>query len=86
MRAMIDKMMKSDSDLRNRLIAEAKKENIYNQEGMGRYWNSFMPPEDELQAAKQTKREKAAAKAAMKAPAQSALDDAAGSTADIQQG
>ena len=64
MGAMVDKLMSRDEELKAKLIAAAAKENIFNREGMGRYWSDFIPPENELQAAKKKQKEMATKRAA----------------------
>ena len=72
MGALIDKLMGKDEALKKQLLATAIKENIFNREGMGRYWSEFMPPEDELQTAKKQQKEMAAKRAAKKKAEQEA--------------
>lgn len=66
MGAMIDKLLSQDVELKKKLLIEAGRENIFNREGMGRYWPEFMPPEPEIVAAKMKQKEKAAERAARK--------------------
>ena len=66
MGALIDKLMGKDEALKKQLLVTAAKENIFNREGMGRYWPEFMPPESEIAAAKMKQKEKAAERAARK--------------------
>lgn len=66
MGAMIDKLLSKDEELKKKLLNEAGRENIFNREGMGRFWPEFMPPEPEIVAAKMKQKEKAAERAARK--------------------
>lgn len=60
MGALIDKLMREDDALRQRLLAAAAGESIHNRSGLGRYWAEFMPTDEEI--GKSKKQRKKAAK------------------------
>lgn len=66
MGAMIDKLLLKDAELKEKLLKAAERENIFNREGMGKYWSDFMPLDSEIVAAKKKQKEKAAERAARK--------------------
>lgn len=72
MGAMVDRLMPKNDDLKKILLSTAAQENIYNREGMGRYWPEFMPSGDELAAVKKKQKEMAAQRAAKKKAEQEA--------------
>lgn len=72
MGAMVDKLMSRNEELKAQLLAAAARENIFNREGMGKYWPEFLPPESEIMAAKEKQKEMAAKRAAKKKAEQEA--------------
>ena len=58
MGALMEKLMKEDDALRQRVLHAAEMENIHNRLGLGGYWPKFMPTAEEVNAAKSTKKSK----------------------------
>ena len=58
MGALMEKLMKEDDALRQRVLHAAVMENIHNRLGLGGYWPEFMPTAEEVNAAKSTKKSK----------------------------
>ncbi len=58
MGALIEKLMRDDDALRQRLLAAAAGENLHNRLGLGNYWPEFMPTAEEIDKAKSAKKSK----------------------------
>ena len=52
MGALMEKLMKEDDALRQRVLHDAAGENIHNRSGLGRYWTEFMTTEEEIAMSK----------------------------------
>ena len=66
MGSLIDKMMKNDEAFKQQILIFSKKVNIFNREGMGKYWPEFMPSESEFVAEKSKQKEKTTQRVAKK--------------------